>query len=254
VPDLIINHTLWPSLAISVRLIEKYDTSLVCWVHGWDEHSAPRHLQRRIRILLNRVNLNCRSVSLVIVSETQRQWAYEIAPRGTQIHLIPCPTIIDRTIESSDIELTLDSKKSLRLLFPSSPSRKVKYYRLFKSVVAELRARGLTIEASVLDQVPPDSVKTSILKSDIVLLTSRHEASPLVPREAIHLGRRVVAVPVGDLPEYVPAEALASSRDVVDIADSVIAALSLPITEWSSHGIYSKSVHRDRLNNLLSLE
>jgi hypothetical protein len=253
-PDLIINHTLWPSLAVTVPLAEKYDTSVVCWVHGWDEHSAPIRVHKRISSLLSRLSLMRRPVNLVIVSESQRQWATGISPRGTLISHIPTPTIIGESVESDDIEQSFPSEKHLRLLFPGSPSRKVKDYRLFESVVAELRARGLIIETSVLDQISPSSVKISILKSDIVLLTSRREASPLVPREAICLGRRVTAVPVGDLSEYIPPEALASSRRIADIADSVIAAQSLPISAWSHPDIYSESFHRNRLNQLLCLD
>ncbi len=252
-PNLIISHTLWPSLAIAVPISEKYEVSLACWVHGWDEHTAPRRVQKRIRLLLQRALLNLSSLSVIIVSENQREWAVKISPAGTEVLHIPCPTLIDEHQESDDIEQTVSSK-NLHLLFPSSPSRKVKNYRLFESVVAELRSRGLTIETSVLDQISPSSVRTAILKSNLVLLTSDKEASPLVPREAIHLGIRVVAVPVGDLSEYLPCEALSSSRDVADIADSVIAALSLPITAWSHLEIYSETSYRDRLNKLLCLD
>ena len=97
-------------------------------------------------------------------------------------------------------------------------------------------------------------VQTAILDADIVLMTSRREASPLVPREAVALGRRVAAVPVGDLVDWMPRAALSRSRAAGDVADAVLAAMAMPIESWSLPDIYSESHHRERLARLLADE
>jgi teichuronic acid biosynthesis glycosyltransferase TuaC len=89
-----------------------------------------------------------------------------------------------------------------RILFPGSPSNPVKRYSLAQAAMthlpAELRADLIPLQGVAHDQVP-------LLMSacDALLLTSLHEGSPTVVKEALACNLPVVSVDVGDVRERV---------------------------------------------------
>ena len=85
-----------------------------------------------------------------------------------------------------------------RVLFPSSPKRPEKNYPLFQKVIRLLREDGLKLEEVVLDGVPHESVPLYLNAVDVMLLTSRTEASATVIREANLCNLPVVTCPAGD--------------------------------------------------------
>lgn len=91
------------------------------------------------------------------------------------------------------------SDASRVVLFPADPKVPVKDYPLFREALQRLPddLRGSVVERSLGD-VPPPEVPQHMAASDVVVLTSRHEAGPVVVKEALASGIRVVAVDVGD--------------------------------------------------------
>jgi glycosyltransferase involved in cell wall biosynthesis len=85
-----------------------------------------------------------------------------------------------------------------RVLFPSSPGRPEKNYYLFKRVLSILGNSGTRIEEVILQGVPHSRVPIYLSAVDVMLLTSRTEASATVIREATACNLPVVACPVGD--------------------------------------------------------
>jgi len=91
------------------------------------------------------------------------------------------------------------------VLFPSSAARPEKRFALADASVALLRAAGSDVELHVLDGVGHDVVPTWLNAADVVLLTSTHEGSPNVVKEALACNVPVVSVDVGDVRERIEA-------------------------------------------------
>jgi glycosyltransferase involved in cell wall biosynthesis len=87
------------------------------------------------------------------------------------------------------------------VLFPSVPSRVEKRYELARRAVRILRERWADaddVELIALDNVPHEDVPFFMNASELVLLTSSFEASPVVIREALACNVPVLSTDVGD--------------------------------------------------------
>lgn len=94
-------------------------------------------------------------------------------------------------------ELGLDPHRPL-VLFPGARANPVKRYDLFRAALdrvdaAELVFEGYDRERAVL----------ALNAADAVLMTSRHEGSPVTIREALACDTPVVSVAVGDVPDAI---------------------------------------------------
>jgi teichuronic acid biosynthesis glycosyltransferase TuaC len=85
------------------------------------------------------------------------------------------------------------------VLFPGSSTRPEKRFDLAEASVGLLRTAGVGVELHALDGVPHDTVPTWLNAADVVLLTSVHEGSPNVVKEALACNVAVVSVDVGDV-------------------------------------------------------
>jgi teichuronic acid biosynthesis glycosyltransferase TuaC len=84
------------------------------------------------------------------------------------------------------------------VLFPAPPWRPEKRFALAQAAVARLD-EGAGVELHALDGVPHDDVPVWLNAADAVLLTSSHEGSPVVVKEALACNVPVVSVDVGDI-------------------------------------------------------
>jgi glycosyltransferase involved in cell wall biosynthesis len=90
-------------------------------------------------------------------------------------------------------------KAGRHVLFPSSPTRFEKRFDLARDALERLRVQGFSADLHVLDGVPHHEVPYWLSASDAVLLTSAHEGSPVVVKEALACNVPVVSVDVGDV-------------------------------------------------------
>ena len=109
------------------------------------------------------------------------------------------------------------------VLFASSNGDPVKRPWLAKAAVAELMKRGVPAELHCLAGVPNGEVPHWLNAADVLLLTSRHEGSPTVVKEALACELPVVSVDVGDVAERLEGiqGCYLAGADAVDLADKL---------------------------------
>lgn len=135
---------------------------------------------------------------------------------------------------------TADAKRRLKLsegkryvLFPAVPSRVEKRYELATRAVEMLRERSpemRDVELIALNNVPHEDVPLYMNASEVALLTSSFEASPVVIREALACNVPVLSTDVGDarvMLEKIPGCGIVPP-DPERIADALSVALSSP--------------------------
>ena len=87
------------------------------------------------------------------------------------------------------------------ILFPSSRRNRVKRPDLFAAVIAALDAAGVGVVPVYLENLSRARAAAVIAASDLTLVTSDWEGSPVTVRESLACQTPVVSVPVGDLEE-----------------------------------------------------
>ena len=148
-------------------------------------------------------------------------------PAGIDIHLFaPMET------GEAQRKLGLDADKRY-VLFPSVPTRVEKRYELALRAVEMLRERWpemRDVELIALNNVPHEDVPLYMNASELVLLTSAFEASPVVIREALACNVPVLSTDVGDarvMLSGIPGCAIVKP-DPNAIAEALHAALNSP--------------------------
>jgi len=89
------------------------------------------------------------------------------------------------------------------ILFPSNLGDPVKRPELAEATLGPLKQLGITAEMHYLRRIPNELVPLWLNASDVLLLTSRHEGSPTVVKEALACNVPIVSVDVGDVPERI---------------------------------------------------
>jgi glycosyltransferase involved in cell wall biosynthesis len=87
------------------------------------------------------------------------------------------------------------------ILFPSSRRNRVKRPDLFAAVIAALHDAGVGVIPVYLENLSRPQAAAVIAASDLTLVTSDWEGSPISVRESLACQTPVVSVPVGDLEE-----------------------------------------------------
>jgi teichuronic acid biosynthesis glycosyltransferase TuaC len=214
-PDVIHAH-----YGLTQLVLPKTTAPLVVTFHGsdlaiWWQRLVSRHLARR-------------AAALVVVSPDMAQG---VAGLPAPVSVVPCGvdtslfTPGDRACARATLGLPLRAKL---VGFPSSPERGVKDYPLFSEAMALL---GGAAEPVLLGGTSPEDMPLWLAAIDVVMYTSKREGSPVLSKEALCCGTRVVAVPSGDLAVQIDGLSgceLVESRKPADLAVAVERVLDQP--------------------------
>jgi len=151
---------------------------------------------------------------------------------------VTLPSAVDtglfRPCETSEslARIGLDSRRRY-ILFPSTPGRVEKRYNLARAAVDAVRARCgdyADVELISLDDVPHTEVPMYMNASEMVLMTSAFEASPVTVRESLACNVPVISTDVGDVRQVIDSiEGCHVVEPVVtDIACAIERALNAP--------------------------
>ena len=113
------------------------------------------------------------------------------------------------------------------VLFPASRARPEKRFKLAAAAVALTEPRG-GVELHELAGVSHDQVPVWLNAADAIILTSTHEGSPNVVKEALACDVAVVSVDVGDVRERIEGidGCFVADATVEDLADKLSRALA----------------------------
>jgi len=97
------------------------------------------------------------------------------------------------------------SSDRFHVLFPANVGDPVKRPQLARAAIGELNSRGMQADLHALRGIRHEQVPIWLNASDVLLLTSLHEGSPNIVKEALACHVPVVSVDVGDVRERIEA-------------------------------------------------
>tara|TARA_B100000287_G_scaffold414239_1_gene446604 strand:- start:4603 stop:5676 length:1074 start_codon:yes stop_codon:yes gene_type:complete len=225
-PDIIHLHSIHPLLKVGEFVAKKLDVPFFITVHGWDFDVGINNK----KIYNSIVKISSNISGICVVNNNHLDIARRII-KEQKSHYIPCHIDIKlkyhRKINNFDFK-----NKKIKLLFPANPSRREKNYSLFLNTIKKLEKKGWEIEK---DYLKNDSRKKTIQKfhwADLVLLTSKREGGPLVTKEAIFCGSRVVSTPVGDSSLWLPSNSVSKDFTSKSLVKSIESALKNDVEVW----------------------
>jgi teichuronic acid biosynthesis glycosyltransferase TuaC len=182
---------------------------VVVTFHGSD--LLGENLSGWARKIISRYGVYCsrsaaRAAEGVVVVARHLAGALPGAAMAQKIRVIPCGIDLER-FKPMD---PLACKRRLgwdpgafHVLFASSNGDPVKRPWLAEAAVAQMPSSGRPPELHYLSSIPNEEVPVWLNASDALLLTSMHEGSPTVVKEALACGLPVVSVDVGDVAERI---------------------------------------------------
>lgn len=121
-----------------------------------------------------------------------------------KLRIIPCGIDLQRfaPLDPAECRSRLGwNEREFHILFPVNAGNPVKQPELAKAAVAALRTQGVKAQLHFMQGVPNSEVPQWLNASHALLLTSKHEGSPTVVKEALACNVPVVSVRVGDVEE-----------------------------------------------------
>jgi len=126
-------------------------------------------------------------------------------PRGVKYHVIPGGINLElfKPIPMAEARIRLNLPPNRRLvLFPADPKNPIKRYPLAEAACSYLESE-VELEIIPLINIPHHKVPEYMNACDLMLLTSRHEGSPTVVKEALACNTPIVSVDVGDVKKWI---------------------------------------------------
>ncbi len=161
-----------------------------------------------------------------IVAEALRTnlWSAELIPMGVDLELF---RPIDR-LEARE-RLGLDPHRKY-VMFVANPDNKRKRFDLARAAVEQLAANDPTVELCPVYKVQHELVPVYMNAGNALVLTSDHEASPCVIKEAMACNLPIASVDCGDVRERITGVdgCFLCDRTVDDIATKLRLALDHP--------------------------
>lgn len=165
-------------------------------LQGYRDSNGREYFSSRILRQISR-HVARRSDGVILVADRLSRYlpqrvAHEVIPCGLNLNLFaPSPMAAARRT------LNLPPHKRY-VLFAANPERPVKRFPLAQQAVAQLRGQW-DIELLVVSGEPHDRMPLFMNAADLLLLTSRHEGSPTVIKEALACNLPIVSADVGDV-------------------------------------------------------
>lgn len=144
-----------------------------------------------------------RADAIIVCSEQLRAALWRPTDRA-RAHVIAAGVDVDRfqPMERAEARHRLGRPSDgTTVLFGASKRRAVKRFWLAQEAMKRLAAAGVQARLETLEEVLPDDVPLHLNAADCLLLTSQHEGSPNVVKEAVACACPVVSVTVGDVAE-----------------------------------------------------
>jgi glycosyltransferase involved in cell wall biosynthesis len=147
-----------------------------------------------------------RRASGIIVKSRNLQQALPCEEDRRRAHIIPNGIDLERfrPLDRNECRNALGwPRDGFNVLFPTNTGDPRKRIGLARGAVAELGNLGVIARLRELQDVAHDQVPVWINACDVVILTSLHEGSPNVIKEALACNVPIVSVDVGDVAERV---------------------------------------------------
>ncbi len=231
---------------------------LVVTFHGSDLEGLPRPDGRptpagRLLRAISRLVAQ-RAAKVVVVSEHLRV----MLPAGVVPEVIPCGIDLEafapRPMAEARAAFGLPNDSRF-VLFAGDPANPIKRHGLAADVVSrlspEIEAQLITLHGKPHSQVP-----LYMNACDVLVLTSFHEGSPTVVKEALACGLPIVSVPVGDVVERlhgVPGCRLCRTADPEEISRAVEEVLRVPRLQSAGREAVAGLSHQAVKTQLLGL-
>ncbi len=184
-----------------------------------------------------------RADGVVVVSSSLKQ-SLPAHLNAAKVRVIPCGIDLDRfqPINRAACQRELSWKPDrFHVVFASNNGDPVKRPALATASVQALKSLGVPAEMHLLQGVPNAQVPIWMNAGDALLLTSLHEGSPTVVKEALACGLPVVAVDVGDVAERTkPIEGC-----YLALADPADLAAKLALVSHSGRRVNAREQVRD---------
>lgn len=126
-------------------------------------------------------------------------------------------------------ELGIDENAKI-VLFAADPSRTEKNFNLAKEAV---KVTGINnLELKVVHKISQQELNKYYNAADVVLLTSVHEGSPNVIKEAMACNRPIVSTDVGDVKEHLSNTegCFVSAHNIKELSSKIVKALAYETT------------------------
>lgn len=167
----------------------------------------------------------------VVVSESLKQ---HLADRK-DVRVIACGVKassfnLDKSKCRDDLSIGHDSTL---ILFGANPARQVKRHDRFRAALELVHKDLPNVQSMCLSEVSVSLAPKLIASADVLVLTSDREGSPVVTKEALCAGVRVVSTPVGDVDGQLSgfSGCAVATMEPASIADSITSVLREPVPD-----------------------
>ena len=202
-------HVMYGGVMADVVTRTVRDRPTVVTFHGSD--LLGEQLSGRARRLIARYGVlaswktACRATGIVVVAKLLQEALPSNIDRS-KVRIIPCGIDMTRfsPLERSSCrqQLNWDGER-FHVLFNSNGDDPVKRLGLARGAIEALNRMGTRAEMHELRGVSNHDVPAWLNAADVLLLTSRHEGSPTIVKEALACNVPVVSVDVGDVREQI---------------------------------------------------
>jgi teichuronic acid biosynthesis glycosyltransferase TuaC len=198
-------------------------SKLVLTLHGSDiAITSKKYIQRFIsRQLARRVG------NVILVNKGH---ILEVKKSNAKIFVVPCG------VDTEFFRPDPATRRANRIIFPSASGRPEKNFALFLEVFQSLQTELAGLEYRCLDGMTRNEVRSALLESSLLLMTSTSEGSPQVVKEALACDMPVVSVDVGDVKLLLdgPTNSFVSTTyQAQELANLCKKALSMPASPGS---------------------